>query len=117
MRSSPDLPITFVQLAEGGPSALLRIGGHFEEDGTSLARFPLRFTEGGSTMDLHRKASADEPPGAKPATPRGSPATDPTNPFRQEAAGIHATAEETNERKAAEPGLTDADRDRRGASR
>jgi hypothetical protein len=72
---------------------------------------------GGRTMNQHRKASADEPPGAKPATPRGSPATDPTNPYRQEAAGIHATAEETNERKAGEPGLTDEDRDRRGASR
>jgi hypothetical protein len=43
-------------------------------------------------------------------TPRPSPQTDPTNPSRQEAAGEWTAAEQNNERRQDEPGLTDADR-------
>jgi hypothetical protein len=64
-------------------------------------------------MDPSRKATADEPPAQVPPAPRGSPGTDPTNPCRQETAGINAAAEETNERKVSEVGLTDEDRARR----
>ena len=45
----------------------------------------------------------------------GSPATDPTNPWHQEAAGIFAANEEANERRIDEPGLTNRDRDEREA--
>jgi hypothetical protein len=68
------------------------------------------------TMDQHYKAGAEKPPDVKSSAPRGSPATDPTNPYHQEAAGINAAAEATNERKIGESGLTDADRDRRAAN-
>ena len=43
-------------------------------------------------------------------TPRPSPQTDPTNPQRQEAAGEWVAAEQSNERRLSEPGLTDEDR-------
>jgi hypothetical protein len=53
-----------------------------------------------------------------PATQTGgAPATDPTNPHRQEAAGVNATAERTNDRKVSEPGLTPEDRKERDAKR
>lgn len=48
--------------------------------------------------------------------PVASPATDPTNPYHQEATGVFATAEEVNERRQDEPGLTDEERARRDAS-
>ena len=41
---------------------------------------------------------------------RPSPQTDPTNPCRQEAAGEWVAAEQNNERRQDEPGLTDEDR-------
>jgi hypothetical protein len=46
--------------------------------------------------------------------PRKAPETDPTNPCRQESAGVWTRAEEENERRLAEPGLTDRDRQLRG---
>jgi len=45
--------------------------------------------------------------------PRPSPGTDPTNPFRQEAAGIWVPNERANERRSDEVGLTDRDREER----
>jgi hypothetical protein len=57
--------------------------------------------------DLSRDAGQDD-------GPHTSPQTDPTNPFRQEAVGVWQRAEEENERRLAEPGLTDSDRQRRG---
>lgn len=45
--------------------------------------------------------------------PRPSPGTDPTNPYRQESAGVNTASERANQRRVDEPGLTDQDRDRR----
>jgi hypothetical protein len=45
--------------------------------------------------------------------PRPSPQTDPTNPHRQEAAGVWVLNERANERRVDEVGLTDRDRDER----
>jgi hypothetical protein len=42
--------------------------------------------------------------------PRPAPQTDPTNPQHQEAVGIFAAAEQRNEDRVAEPGLTEEDR-------
>ena len=47
------------------------------------------------------------------ASPRSSPQTDPTNPHAQEATGEWVTAEQTSERRADEPGLTERDREER----
>ena len=47
------------------------------------------------------------------SAPRSSPQTDPTNPYRQEAAGEWVPAEQQNERHQDEPGLTDLDREER----
>lgn len=44
---------------------------------------------------------------------RPSPGTDPTNPWRQEAAGLWLANEQANERRVDEPGLTDWDREAR----
>jgi hypothetical protein len=46
----------------------------------------------------------------RPAAPPPSPATDPTNRWSQEAAGMFAPNERSNERRQDEPGLTDEDR-------
>lgn len=47
---------------------------------------------------------------ARPPTPPPAPATDPTNRWSQEAAGVFAANERSNERRQDEPGLTDQDR-------
>jgi hypothetical protein len=44
------------------------------------------------------------------SAPRPSPETDPTNPCRQETVGEWTAAEQNNERRQGEPGLTDEDR-------
>jgi len=49
--------------------------------------------------------------------PWPSPASDPTNPWRQEAAGEFLANERANERRLVEPGLTDRDREARGPDR
>jgi hypothetical protein len=49
----------------------------------------------------------------KPTTERPSPATDPTNPYRQEATGNEVANENATERSQDEPGLTERDRDDR----
>jgi hypothetical protein len=61
-------------------------------------------------MDEHDKTSTGKAPGEA----RPSPATDPTNPFHQEATGQFVPAELGTERRVDEPGLTDADRVERG---
>jgi hypothetical protein len=60
--------------------------------------------------DRTEKRDADA---AARTAPRPSPQTDPTNPNNQEAAGYMVAAEQANERRVDEPGLTDANRDRR----
>jgi hypothetical protein len=45
--------------------------------------------------------------------PRPSPTTDPTNPHRDETVGEFVAAARANERRVAEPGLTDRDREER----
>jgi hypothetical protein len=45
--------------------------------------------------------------------PRRPPATDPTNPHRDETAGENVAAARANERRQAEPGLTEQDREER----
>ena len=44
------------------------------------------------------------------SAPRSSPGTDPTNPNRQESTGEWVRAEQVNEQRNDEPGLTDQDR-------
>lgn len=44
---------------------------------------------------------------------RPTPATDPTNPYHQEATGVEVVNEYAAEVANAEPGLTDCDRDER----
>jgi hypothetical protein len=57
---------------------------------------------------------ADRQRPAENQAPHAAPQTDPTNPHRQESVGEWARAEEENERRQAEPGLTDRDRQERG---
>ena len=45
--------------------------------------------------------------------PRLPPGTDPTNPDRDEMVGEYVAAARANERRIAEPGLTDRDREER----
>jgi hypothetical protein len=59
----------------------------------------------------------DPKPTADPETVRPSPATDPTNPCRQEATGIEVPNERASERSQDEPGLTERDRDERDPAR
>jgi hypothetical protein len=67
-----------------------------------------------------KRQSPDKPPRARElrpeSAPRPSPQTDPTNPYRQESAGEWTRAEEENERRQDEPGLTDEDRQQRGSA-
>jgi hypothetical protein len=51
---------------------------------------------------------------APSGTPASSPATDPTNPYNQEAAGQQVGGVRATERRENEPGLTDRDRTVRG---
>jgi hypothetical protein len=55
----------------------------------------------------------DPKPTTEPTSERPSPATDPTNPCRQEATGTEVPNERATERSQDEPGLTDRDRDER----
>jgi len=59
---------------------------------------------------------SEQPDRKSDAAPRSSPQTDPTNPTHQEAAGEWTAAERASERRKDEPGLTEGDRDERGAS-
>jgi hypothetical protein len=52
-------------------------------------------------------------PAAKPEAHRSSPQSDPTNPAAQEKTGVFVPNEQNNERRLAEPGLTDKDRAKR----
>ncbi len=45
--------------------------------------------------------------------PHAAPQTDPTNPYHQEAVGVWTRAEEENERRSGEPGLTPQDHEER----
>jgi hypothetical protein len=45
--------------------------------------------------------------------PWPAPASDPTNPYRDETVGEFTAALRANERRVAEPGLTDRDREER----
>jgi hypothetical protein len=49
--------------------------------------------------------------------PHAAPQTDPTNPFHQEAVGEWTRAEEENERRHGEPGLTLRDHEERNQTR
>jgi hypothetical protein len=60
-------------------------------------------------MNPRDNPSGNDDPAAG-TEPRPAPQTDPTNPYRQEAAGRFAAAERDNENRLCEPGLTDEDR-------
>jgi hypothetical protein len=61
-------------------------------------------------MSLQEQARRDGHALLEDTEPRPAPQTDPTNPYRQEAAGVWVAAERAAERHQDEPGLTDLDR-------
>lgn len=58
----------------------------------------------------------DQPDDREQDGPRSSPQTDPTNPWHQEAVGEWVPNEKASDSVKGEPGLTEQDRDERGAS-
>lgn len=66
---------------------------------------PRRAAGGAASFSRIPDATADEDTG-----PKTAPQTDPTNPYRQESAGMWRRNEEVSVWKEDEPGLTDRDR-------
>ncbi len=86
-------------------------------DADSLLRDYPRLPAGESPMyptagGRHLPGRTVEQPGTG-AKPRGSPQTDPTNPYTQESTGVWTAAEQNSERREKEPGLTERDREER----
>lgn len=63
--------------------------------------------------DANRKINTSEPIGAETRQPPASPGTDPTNPHNQEPVGDWIANERASDRRNTEPGMTEADRQRR----
>jgi hypothetical protein len=74
---------------------------------------PSSAPESGTVRDT---TSGNQPAKDRPAKDRrrSSPQTDPTNPVTQESTGELTAPQRASERREAEPGLTDRDREERG---